>query len=141
MSPFAPYNLFPCFLADTCPPPSAVPEPGKPRETAYVKTSAMLLSGSAGVAVLAFRGTEPLENVGWLTDFDVVPPEQDPVGWTYGKYHSGFRRALGLDHHLQGDPSVQCGYDDKLINDRLFVTSKKPDTTDRSSLRHIIRPV
>ena len=70
----------------------------------------MLLTASGGVAVLAFRGTEPLENVGWLTDFDVVPPGQDPVGWPYGKYHSGFRRALGLGHDLQGDPSVQCGY-------------------------------
>ncbi|GAQ81129.1 hypothetical protein KFL_000710340 [Klebsormidium nitens] len=103
---------------------SLIPEPGKPRETAYVKTSAMLLTAPGGVAVLAFRGTEPLENVGWLTDFDVVPPEQDPVGWPYGKYHSGFRRALGLGHHLQGDPSVQCGF---LIQEGDVLIRKPPE--------------
>lgn len=73
----------------------------------------MLLSSLGGkVAILAFRGTEPLENVGWLTDFDVVPPPDDPNDqnpWLYGKYHSGFRQALGLNKALRGDSSVNVG--------------------------------
>jgi len=53
-------------------------------------TQALLLTG-AGVAVLAFRGTEPKEIADWLTDSKFAPKPWDPG---FGNVHEGFAGAL-----------------------------------------------
>ena len=75
-----------------------------------VATAHLVRSKCGRVAILTFRGTEPVNAINWLTDADC-----SAVPFTYGNVHSGFQSnveavwdeiSTELEHATEGTPSA-----------------------------------
>jgi hypothetical protein len=90
---------------------------GQSVDAMFIRSTAFLVQSACGrVVVIAYRGTEPVNPINWLTDADVNPDRVDfPVGGANGpcELHGGFYRnvratryqiAEALERAFRGEP-------------------------------------
>jgi hypothetical protein len=104
-----------------------------PDEFTSINTDAFLIrangqdpaTGDAVVAlVLAFRGTEALQTVDWISDLAQVAPPTDalnPRSFPQGFTHQGFRDSLGLKRNLEPADDLKDEVKDKKFTSSYLV--------------------